>query len=109
MVALNDDRSSHGLDELADPRGRRIATVLAGAWRDSARPLEMSPEALDEITLALLRSKAAPLAWWRIRNSSLRFSPAGGPPPKAHYPHRFLPALPPRPPLPARPPLPPAR
>src|SRR5262245_9390096 len=94
MVALdNDDRSSHGLDELADPRGRRIATVLAGAWRHSARPLEMSPEALDEITLALLRSKAAPLAWWRIRNSSLRVSRAGDHLRKAYYHHGFLTAL----------------
>src|SRR5262249_46012446 len=93
MVALDDDRSSHGLDELADPRGRRIATVLAGAWRDSARPLEMSPEALDESTLALLRSKAATLAWWRIRNSALRFSPAGDHLRKAYYHHGFLTAL----------------
>ena len=65
------------IDRLAGPRGRRMAAVLAGAWRQTPPPLEMSPEALDDVTLGLLRSKAGALAWWRIRRSSLGTSPAG--------------------------------
>jgi hypothetical protein len=75
MVGLHGDAPA--LDPRADPRGRRIAGVLVGAWRHSPPPLEMSEPALDEITLGLLRSKTGALAWWRVRNSSLRTSPAG--------------------------------
>src|SRR6185369_6305594 len=56
--------------------GRRMADLLAGAWRRSPPPLEMDAEDLEEITLGLLRSRAGALAWWRVRDSPLRASPA---------------------------------
>ena len=56
--------------------GRRMADLLAGAWRRSPPPLEMNAEDLEEITLGLLRSRAGALAWWRVRDSPLRASPA---------------------------------
>lgn len=87
------DRSAAGLDQSAGPRGRRMATVLAGAWRRSPPPLQMSAEALDEITLGLSRSKAGPLAWWRVRHSSLGSSPAGDRLRKAYHSHGLQTAL----------------
>jgi len=49
--------------------------VLAGAWRRSPPPLQLSPVALAEITPLLLRSGAAGLGWWRVRHSDLRTNP----------------------------------
>lgn len=56
--------------------GRRVATALAGAWRQSPPPWSVSPIELDEITPLLLRGGAGPLVWWRIRNSELGSSPS---------------------------------
>jgi Uncharacterised nucleotidyltransferase len=80
-------------DRLADLRGRRIATVLAGAWQRSPPPLEMSEGALDDITLGLLRSKTGALAWWRVRRSALRTSAAGDRLREAYQHHGFQTAL----------------
>ena len=57
-------------------RGRLVASTLAGAWRASPPPLSLSPAALDEVTPLLLVTGAASLAWWRVRSSVLRTSPA---------------------------------
>ena len=78
MVGRDDDGANPAVDGLFGARGRRIATVLAGAWRREPAPLEMSEAELDEVALGLLRSRAGALAWWRVRHSSLRTSPAGG-------------------------------
>jgi hypothetical protein len=71
------------------PRGLRMAAVLSGSWRRAPPPLEISAEALDEITLGLLRSKTGALAWWRVRHSSLRTSPAGMRLREAYHQHGF--------------------
>ena len=55
-------------------RGRLVAQLLAGAWRDSP-PLPInSAEELAEIAALLMSSGAGGLAWHRIRNSGLRGS-----------------------------------
>jgi hypothetical protein len=53
----------------------------------------MSAEALDEITLGLLRSKTGALGWWRIRDSALRTTPAGERLREAYHHHGFQTAL----------------
>jgi hypothetical protein len=53
----------------------------------------MSPEALDDVTLGLLRSKTGALGWWRVRQSSLRTSAAGGRLREAYQQHGFQAAL----------------
>jgi len=70
-----------------------MATVLAGAWRREPPPLEMSAEALEDVALGLLRSKTGALAWWRVRHSPLRQSPAGGRLCSAYQHHGFQTAL----------------
>ncbi len=87
MAGLHDGDSAPALDRLSDPLGRRMAAVLAGAWRPSPPPLQMSAEALEEVTLGLLRSKAGALGWWRVRDSSLRTSAAGGQLRQAYHVH----------------------
>jgi hypothetical protein len=64
--------SSHSRFQL----GKRIARVLAGAWRASPPPLQLSPEELQSIVRLLLESGSAGLAWWRLRDTSLQTSPA---------------------------------
>lgn len=93
MVRLPDNDSGHAFDRRSDPRGHRMAAILVGAWRRSPPPLEMSAEALDEVTLGLLRSKTGALAWWRVRDSSLRTSAAGGRLREAYRHHSFQAAL----------------
>jgi hypothetical protein len=53
-------------------RGVLVAQLLAGAWRNSTRPLLATADELAEISLLLLRSGAAGLAWRRIRDTDLR-------------------------------------
>jgi len=53
----------------------------------------MAAEALDEVTLGLLTTKTGALAWWRIRNSSLRTSAAAGRLRDAYHHHGFQAAL----------------
>jgi hypothetical protein len=93
MVGSHDDVAASALDRNVDPLGRRMATVLAGAWRRSPPPLEMSAEALDDVTLGLLRSKTGALGWWRVRYSALRTTPAAGRLREAYQHHGFQAAL----------------
>ncbi|HSQ00846.1 MAG TPA: nucleotidyltransferase family protein [Candidatus Dormibacteraeota bacterium] len=76
MAGRRDDETDRA-DRSFAARGGRIATVLAGTWRRDPPALEMSEEALDDVTLGLLRSKTGALAWWRVRHSPLRTSAAG--------------------------------
>ena len=48
---------------------------------------------LDDVTLGLLRSKTGALAWWRVRHSPLRDSPAGERLLEAYRNHAFQTAL----------------
>ena len=57
-------------------KGSLIAQLLAGSWRQSPRPLEISAEQLEIATPSLLASGAAALAWKRVCQSALRASPA---------------------------------
>jgi hypothetical protein len=57
-------------------KGRLIARVLAGSWRQSPEPLAISPAELDLVTPLLLESGAGALGWKRVGNSSLRSAPA---------------------------------
>jgi hypothetical protein len=70
-----------------------MAAILAGAWRSSLPPLQMSEDTLTQITLGLLRTKSGPLAWWRVRHSSLGVSPAGARLRTAYYNHGLQAAL----------------
>src|SRR5258707_4134497 len=55
--------------------GRLVAQVLSGAWRLSAPALMNSSVELEEIATLLMQSGAAGLAWSKVRQSELRFSP----------------------------------
>lgn len=55
--------------------GSLVAAALAGAWRPSPPPLDLSPAALAEVTPLLLGTGGGGLAWWRVRSSDLRTSP----------------------------------
>jgi hypothetical protein len=81
------------MSDRADQLGRLMAAILAGSWRPLPPALEMSAPALDDVTLGLLRSKTGALAWWRVRNSSLRDSPAGERLLQAYRNHAFQTAL----------------
>lgn len=93
MVRRPDGDSGPASDRLADPRGQRMAAILAGAWRRSPPPLEMSAQDLEEVTLGLLRSKTGALAWWRVRNSSLVTTAAGERLREAYRHHGFQAAI----------------
>jgi hypothetical protein len=58
-----------------DKLGRRIADLLAGAWRASAQTANGNPKLsaaeLTEIVPLLCESGAGALAWWQIRNTQL--------------------------------------
>ena len=66
--------------------GRLLAQFLAGAWRASPPPLVSSKEEFAEIAPLLLKSGAGALAWWRIRDSSLRATPFA---PQFQHDYRF--------------------
>ncbi len=57
-------------------RGKLVASALAGVWRRSPPPLQLSPGDLAEVAPLLLRSGTAGLAWWRLRHGALRSSPS---------------------------------
>ena len=48
-----------------------VARILAGAWRASPPPLDLSRAQLVAAAPLLLASGAAGLAWWRLRGSPL--------------------------------------
>jgi hypothetical protein len=50
-------------------RGARVAAVLAGCWRASPPPLDVSARDLTDVAPLLLQTGAAGLGWWRIRRS----------------------------------------
>jgi hypothetical protein len=56
--------------------GRLIASVLAGAWRETPPALDLSEAALNRVAEKLLVSRAGGLGWWRIRHTALRSSTA---------------------------------
>jgi hypothetical protein len=80
-------------DPAYDRHGRAIATILTGSWRRDPPPLQIDPAILDEVTLALLRSKTGALAWWRVRNSSLQTSASGARLREAYHHHGLQAAL----------------
>ncbi|HET9531637.1 MAG TPA: nucleotidyltransferase family protein [Blastocatellia bacterium] len=61
------------------PPGRLIANLLTGAWRLSPDPPGVSLDELASIVPLLNASGAGPLAWWRVKNSSLRDAPQAQP------------------------------
>ena len=63
-------------DQKLRPRGKLVASVLAGSWRNNPPPLSLSPSALAEVTPLLLGTGAASLGWWRVRSSEFRISAA---------------------------------
>lgn len=54
--------------------GSLIADVLAGSWRRSPAPLEISSDELNIVAPSLLESGAAALVWKRVSESNLRTS-----------------------------------
>jgi hypothetical protein len=73
--------------------GYSIATLLAGAWRCSPPPSELSPAAVQEITPLLLASGTGALAWWRIHHSEPSPSRAGNQLLQAYRHHSLQAAL----------------
>jgi len=73
--------------------GAKVAGVLAGAWHHLPPRLEMSVDALNDITLGLLRSKTGALGWWRVRHSPLRTSAGAVRLREAYHNHGFQAAL----------------
>src|SRR5713226_4180316 len=59
-----------------DRKSRLIARVLAGSWRFSRPPLDLSSDELRIVTPALLETGAGALGWRRVEASSLRTTPA---------------------------------
>jgi hypothetical protein len=49
-------------------RGRQVASLLAGAWRVNPPPLQKRAEEIAALVPLLLKTGAAPLAWWKVRN-----------------------------------------
>lgn len=49
--------------------------MLEGAWRGKPPPADFAAELLADTASLLLKTGAAGLAWWRIRNSELRATP----------------------------------
>lgn len=58
-------------------QGQLVAEFLAGSWRDTQDPLEISVSELDQITTLLYNSGGTGLAWWRIHESELKNTPSG--------------------------------
>ena len=56
--------------------GNLLAVVLAGAWRHSPPPPQLSWYDLDEVAPLLIDSGAGALGWWRVRHSDLSKRPA---------------------------------
>jgi Uncharacterised nucleotidyltransferase len=56
--------------------GELIARALAGAWRSSPPPLDISTEELEKIASLLLGSGAAALIWAKLRLSDAKGTPA---------------------------------
>lgn len=57
--------------------GSWLADALAGSWRRTPKALEFSPSRLAEIIPQLVGSMSGAIAWWKIRHTELRSSPAG--------------------------------
>jgi hypothetical protein len=57
-------------------RGELVASTLRSAWRRVPAQLEISEEQLDQVAPLLLASGGAALGWWRVRDSTLRDTPA---------------------------------
>ena len=57
-------------------RGELVASTLRSAWRRVPARLEISEEQLDQVAPLLLASGAAALGWRRVRDSTLRDTPA---------------------------------
>jgi hypothetical protein len=93
MAEREGDGSAPGGAQRSRLRGDRIAAVLAGSWRREPPPLDISADALDDVTLGLLRSKTGALGWWRIRRSPLQASPAGARLREAYHHHGLQAAL----------------
>jgi hypothetical protein len=56
-------------------KGRLIAKVLAGSWRPSPAPLDLSEAHLEIVAPLLLTTGAGALAWRRVANSDLQGAP----------------------------------
>jgi hypothetical protein len=54
--------------------GSLVAKALAGSWRNTPPPFELSEEELIQISPMLLGSGAGALGWWRVRDSVLNKS-----------------------------------
>jgi Uncharacterised nucleotidyltransferase len=54
-----------------------LSRILAGAWRESPPPLDLSADELEALAPLLVGSGVAGLAWRRIRHSSLASTRAG--------------------------------
>lgn len=56
-----------------------VGRVLAGAWRETPLPLDVSADELTRVRPLLHRTGAAALAWWRLRGTALAGTAPGLP------------------------------
>lgn len=61
---------------MAQSPGELLATLLTGSWRRQPAPLACTATELKAVTPLLLRSGAAALCWWRVKDSELRNAPS---------------------------------
>ena len=64
------------MSELRESRGGLVAATLAGAWRAKPPALTCTVDELEAVAPLLLGSGAAPVGWWKARESGLRESAA---------------------------------
>ncbi|HEY6119230.1 MAG TPA: nucleotidyltransferase family protein [Pyrinomonadaceae bacterium] len=64
-------------DKQRRSKGKLVAAALAGSWRSSSAPLDLTEAELNEVTPLLFGSGAAALGWWRVRHTALRDTPSG--------------------------------
>jgi hypothetical protein len=58
--------------------GAGLARILAGAWRHDPPALSLSAEEAAAVVPSLIRTGAAGLAWWRLRDSDVSARPGLG-------------------------------
>lgn len=60
----------------SEARGRLVARLLAGAWRDAPPAPDLTPDDLSVVAPLLLRSGCGALGWWKVRGSALESTEA---------------------------------
>ncbi len=77
----------------AESMGRLVARALTGSWRLAPPPFPLDPFEIKTVAPLLLRTGAAALVWWRLRDSELRSAPWADPFHQAYRLHTLQTAI----------------